>query len=117
VLGRLGEREEALQILESVRLRLFLEPSPAEASLVSVDLALVLAESGRAAEIEPLAAALRKSFPEEAPLIVATGGLLRFAELALESEPGLRSLARHAMATMIRTFRVARLSLRPMPFA
>ncbi|HET9212229.1 MAG TPA: hypothetical protein VFR03_17630 [Thermoanaerobaculia bacterium] len=117
VLGRLGEREEALQMLESVRLRLFLEPSPAEAALVSVDLGLVLAESGRAAEIEPLAEALRKSFPEEAPLIVATGGLLRFAELALDAEPGLPSLARHAMATMIRTFRVARLSLRPLPFA
>jgi DNA-binding Lrp family transcriptional regulator len=117
VLGRLGEREEALQILESVRLRLFLEPSPAEAALVSIDLGLVLAESGRAAEIESLAKALRKSFPDEAPLIVATGGLLHFAELALEAEPGLRSLARHAMATMTRTFRVARLSLRPLPFA
>lgn len=117
VLGRLGEREEALQMLESVRLRLFLEPSPAEAALVSIDLGLVLAESGRAAEIESLAQALRKSFPDEAPLIVATGGLLRFAELALENEPGLRSLARHAMATMIRTFRVARLSLQPVPFA
>ncbi len=117
VLGRLGQREEALQMLESVRTRLFLEPSPAEAALVSIDLGLVLAESGRAAEIEPLAEALRKSFPGEAPLLVATGGLLRFAELALDAEPGLPSLARHALATMIRTFRVARLSLQPLPFA
>jgi tetratricopeptide (TPR) repeat protein len=116
-LGRLGDREEALQMLESVRLRLFLEPSPAEAALVSIDLGLVLAESGRAAEIEPLADALRKSFPDEAPLLVATGGLLRFAELALDAEPGLPALARHAIATMLRTFRVARLSLQPMPFA
>ncbi len=117
VLGRLGQREEALQMLESVHTRLFLEPSPAEAALVSIDLGLVLAESGRAAEIEALAEALRKSFPDEAPLIVATGGLLRFAELALDAEPGLPALARHAAATMIRTFRVARLSLQPMPFA
>lgn len=116
-LGRLGDREEALQMLESVRLRLFLEPSPAEAALVSIDLGLVLAESGRATEIESLAEALRKSFPEEAPLIVATGGLLRFAELALDAEPGLPALARHAIATMLRTFRVARLSLQPLPFA
>lgn len=116
-LGRLGDREEALQMLESVRLRLFLEPSPAEAALVSIDLGLVLAESGCAAEIESLAEALRKSFPDEAPLIVATGGLLRFAELALDAEPGLPALARHAIATMLRTFRVARLRLRPMPFA
>lgn len=117
VLGRLGERGEALQMLESVRLRLFLEPSPAEAALVSIDLGLVLAESGRAAEIEALAEALRRSFPDEAPLIVATGGLLRFAELAVDAEPGLPSLARYALATMLRTFRVARLSLRPLPFA
>ena len=116
-LGRLGDREEALQMLESVRLRLFLEPSPAEAALVSIDLGLVLAESGRAAEIKALADALRKSFPDEAPLIVATGGLLRFAELALDAEPGLSALARHAIATMLRTFRVARLDLQPMPFA
>jgi len=116
-LGRLGDREEALQMLESVRLRLFLEPSPAEAALVSIDLGLVLAESGRAAEIESLAEALRKAFPDEAHLIVATGGLLRFAELALDAEPGLPALARHAIATMLRTFRVARLSLQPMPFA
>jgi tetratricopeptide (TPR) repeat protein len=116
-LGRLGDREEALQMLESVRQRLFLEPSPAEAALVSIDLGLVLAELGRAAEIESLAEALRKSFPDEAPLLVATGGLLRFAELALDAEPGLPALARHAVATMLRTFRVARLSLRPMPFA
>jgi tetratricopeptide (TPR) repeat protein len=117
VLGRLGQREEALQMLESVRTRLFLEPSPAEAALVSIDLGLVLAESGRATEIEPLAEALRKSFPDEAPLIVATGSFLRFAELALDAEPGLTALARHAQATMIRTFRVARLSLQPLPFA
>jgi len=117
VLGRLGQREEALQMLESVRTRLFLEPSPAEAALVSIDLGLVLAESGRAGEIESLAESLRKSFPDEAPLIVATGGLLRFAELALDAEPGLPSLARHAQATMVRTFRVARLSLQPLPFA
>jgi tetratricopeptide (TPR) repeat protein len=116
-LGRLGDREEALQMLESVRLRLFLEPSPAEAALVSLDLGLVLAELGRAARIEALAEALRKSFPDEAPLIVATGGLLRFAELALDAEPGLPALARHALETMLRTFRVARLSLQPIPFA
>jgi tetratricopeptide (TPR) repeat protein len=117
VLSRLGEREDALQMLESVRLRLFLEPSPAEAALVSIDLALVLAESGRAAEIESLAGALRRSFPDEAPLLVATGGLLHFAEIALDPDPPLRRLARHSMTTMIRTFRVGRLRLQPLPFA
>jgi tetratricopeptide (TPR) repeat protein len=117
VLGRLGESLEALQILESVRQKLFTEPSPAEAALASIDLGLLLAESGRAGEIEILAEALRTSFPGEAMLIVSAGGLLRFAELALAGEPDPRLMARHAAATMRRTFRVARLSLQPMPFA
>ena len=117
VLGRLGETAEALQILESVRQRLLAEPNPAEAALASVDLGLLLAESGRAGEIEGLAEALRTSFPDEAMLIVSAGGLIRFAELALAGEPDPRLMARHAAATMRRTFRVAQLSLQPMPFA
>jgi hypothetical protein len=106
-----------LQILESVRQRLLAEPSPAEAALASIDLGLVLAESGRAGEIETLADALLTAFPNEATLIVSAGGLCRFAELALEGAADLRLMARHAAATMLRAFRVARLSLQPMPFA
>ncbi|MEO6195199.1 MAG: hypothetical protein ABIS20_19445 [Thermoanaerobaculia bacterium] len=117
VLGCLGEPAEALQILESVRQRLLAEPSPAEAALVSVDLGLLFAESGRAGEIEALAGALRAAFPDEATLIVSAGGLGCFAELAVAGEADLRLMARHAAATMIRTFRVARLILDPIPFA
>jgi tetratricopeptide (TPR) repeat protein len=117
VLGRLGETAEALQVLESARQRLLAEPSPAEAALVSIDLGLVLAESGRAGEIEDLAAALRTSFPDEATLIVSAGGLGRFAELATAGDVDLPLTARHAAATMTRTFRLARLHPRPMPFA
>jgi tetratricopeptide (TPR) repeat protein len=117
VLGRLGETAEALQILESVRQRLLAEPNPAEAALASVDLGILLAESGRAEEIESLAQALRTSFPDEALLIVSVGGLIRFAELALAGEPDPRLIGRHTAATMRRTFRVVRLNLQPMPFA
>lgn len=62
-LARLGEREEALHVLESVRRRLIDEPSPAEAALATLDLALALAESDRAADVEPLAEALGAAFP------------------------------------------------------
>lgn len=117
VLDRLGERSEALQILESVRQKLLAEPSPAEAALVSVDLGLGLAESGRAGEIEALAEALRTSFPDEATLIVTAGGLVRFAELAQSGAADLRLVAYQAAATMYRTFRVGRLMLQPLPFA
>ncbi|MEO6193579.1 MAG: hypothetical protein ABIS20_11255, partial [Thermoanaerobaculia bacterium] len=117
VLGCLGEPTEALQILESVRQRLLSEPCPAEAALVSLDLGLVLAESGRAGEIETLVGALRAAFPDEATLIVSAGGLGCFAELAVAGEADLPLTARHAAATMRRTFRLARLILRPLPFA
>ncbi len=117
VLGRLGEPAEALQILDSVRQQFLAEPSPAEAALVSIDLGLLLAETGRAGEIEALAEALRAAFPDEATLIVSAGGLGRFAALAVAGEADLGLMARHAAATMRRTFRVARLALHPMPFA
>ena len=116
-LGRLGDREEALQILESVRRKLIAELSPAEAALASLDLALILAESGRAAEIESLAVALEASFPEEPALILAAGALASFGDLATAGEPHLRQAATDAAVTLRRTFRARRLAIKPLPFA
>ena len=50
-------------------------------------------------------------------MIGAAGGLLRFSELALAGGVDARLLARHAAATMTRTFRLARMALQPIPFA
>ena len=116
-LGRLGEREEALQMLDSVRLKLLQAPSPAEAALASVDLGLVLAESGRAGEIRALAESLRSAFPEEGLLIVAAANLFHFAEVALSGEVDLRIVACHTLSTMLRAFRVGRVEMLPLPFA
>jgi hypothetical protein len=116
-LGCLGDREEALQILESVRRKLIEEPAPAEAALVSLDLALLLAESGRDAEIESLSAALESSFPREPALILAAGALANFGDLAMTGEPRLRQVAMDAAVTLRRTFRARRLSIKPLPFA
>jgi hypothetical protein len=116
-LARLGEREEALQVLEAVRRKLVQEPSPAEAALASLDLALVLAESGRAVEIEDLAVALETCFPEEPAAILSAGGIASFGDLAISGEPHLREAATDAGVTLRRTFRMRRVPLGPLPFA
>ena len=115
-LAQLGDREEAIPMLESVRRQLLTEPSPAEAALVSLDLALALAESGRAEEIEALAEELQSTFVS-IPAMSPAADLLR--ELALpwpSSEDRLRRAAR-AGAAVRRMFRVHGPRLRPLPFA
>jgi hypothetical protein len=117
VIGLLGEREEALRMLQGVRRKLFEESSPAEAALISLDLALLLAESDRAMEIESLVTELETSFPGEPAVILAIGTLAKFTDLALAGEPRLREAAAGAARTMRRTFRACRLAIQPLPFA
>jgi hypothetical protein len=113
----LGDREEALHVLESVRRQLLAEPSPAEAALVSLDLALVLAESGRADEIDALAEALWDSFPQIPAIPVAATHLGAVALLAREGEPRLREAACKTAITLRRMFRACGLRIKPLPFA
>lgn len=116
-LARLGDREEALHVLESARRQLLAEPSPAEAALVSLDLALVLAESGRTDEIDALAEALWDSFPQIPAMPVAAQHLGAIAILARQGEPCLREAAARTAITLRRMFRAGGLRLRPLPFA
>jgi len=117
VLARLGDRGEALHVLESVRRQLLAEPSPAEAALVSLDLALVLAESCRAEEIEALAEELRSSFPEIPAMLRAAHHLSAVGILAREGEPRLREATFKAAITLRRMFRACGLRIKPLPFA
>ena len=117
VLARLGNREEALHMLESVRRQLLAEPSPAEAALVSVDLALVLAESGRADEIEALAEALWSSFPAVPAMLLAAQHLSAVAILARGGETRLREATAKTAITLRRIFRACGLCIKPLPFA
>ena len=117
VLSGLGEREEALHVLESVRRQLLAEPSPAEAALASLDLVLVLAESGRADEIDGLAEALWDTFPEISAMPDAAAHLGAIAVLAREGEPRLREAARKTAIALRRMFRARGLRIRPLPFA
>jgi tetratricopeptide (TPR) repeat protein len=115
VLCGLGEREEALHVLESVRRQLLAEPSPAEAALVSLDLALALAESGRAEEIEALAEALRATFPDT-PAMSPAAEVVRALARPAVSEHRLGEAAR-ATAGLRRLFRKHGPPLKPLPFA
>src|SRR6185295_13810691 len=117
VLARLGDRGEALHVLESVRRQLLAEPSPAEAALVSLDLALVLAESCRAEEIEALAEELRSSFPEIPAMLRAAHHLSAVGILAREGEPRLREAAFKTAITLRRMFRACGLRFKPLPFS
>ena len=116
-LARLGERTEALQILDSVRRKLILEPSPAEASLVSLDLALALAEAGKPEEIEPLVRALETLFRPSSTLALAICGLDEIAEAALRRDPNLRDTAASLAIKQRRMFRACEMRMRPLSFA
>jgi tetratricopeptide (TPR) repeat protein len=117
VLARLGDLDEALHVLESVRRQLLAEPSPAEAALVSLDLALALAESDRAGEIEALADGLRCSFPEIRAMRLAEENLRAIAILARRGEPRLREATFKTAITLRRVFRASGLRIKPLPFA
>jgi Flp pilus assembly protein TadD len=114
-LARLGDREEAIHMMESVRRQLLVEPSPAEASLVSLDLALSLAEAGRAEEIEALAVDLPSTFPDT-PAMLPAAEIVRALACPVSSEHRRREAAR-ATAGLRRVFRLHGPHLKPLPFA
>jgi tetratricopeptide (TPR) repeat protein len=116
-LALLGEREEGLNVLESVRRQLIEEPSPAEAALVSLDLALALAEGGRPEAIEALAEALHTSFSTVAVMPLVAENLRALAILARRGEPGLHTAAHRTAANLRRMFRSYGLRIKPLPFA
>ncbi len=116
VLARLGERDEALDILQSVRRRLAAEPSPAETALESLDLALALAESGRADEVEAVGEALVSFFPGVAALGFAASRISLLARLAERGDPLLRQTLGATRISLRKCFRSCGLHFRPLPF-
>lgn len=111
-----GEKEEAGQVLESVFRQLLAEPSPGEAALAALDLALVLAESGRAGEIQGLAQALEKPLQEPDAWFLSVKALVGVAGRAASGRPGLEKHVRHAAAGLRRSLRSLGVPLRPFPF-
>jgi tetratricopeptide (TPR) repeat protein len=109
-LAALGDHEEALNLLESVRRHLLTEPSPAEAALVSIDLARGMAASQRAAGIEGLAEELEAAFPEVPVLSLAAEGIR-----SLTRESALGDAGAAVEITLWRAFRACGLGVRPFP--
>jgi tetratricopeptide (TPR) repeat protein len=116
VLVRLRDWEEALHVLESVRRQLIAEPSPAEAALVSLDLALALTEVGRTDEIEALAEALQSAFPAVPVMPLTAENLRAIAILARRGERRLREAGQATSITLRRMVRVCGLRIKPVAF-
>jgi tetratricopeptide (TPR) repeat protein len=117
VLGRLGERDEAVQMLESVRRRLAEEMRWAEAALVSIDLARLLAESERAGETPAVAAVVEGLLPEDPVFRMAANHIADLGAIAVEQPSSLAEAALAAAGALRTAFRGYRMSLRPLPFA
>ncbi|HKV12020.1 MAG TPA: hypothetical protein VJ725_28000 [Thermoanaerobaculia bacterium] len=116
VLSRLGDQEEARHLLEAVFRKLLDEKSLAESTLVAIDLALLLAESGQPQEIRALVADLESTF-SELPTFVISGTTFReFVDLLERDEPRARDVAKSTSAALVRAFRAVEEWLRPFPF-
>lgn len=114
MLGRLGQGEPALALLEPARRRCLTFARLPEAALASLEVATVLAEMDRAEEIEDLARELAERFPN--------AGAAGEALIALRNTPwseasSLRQTVDGAVLALQRLFRMERLPLRPLPFA
>jgi hypothetical protein len=111
-LAALGQAEEAMHLLDSVRRKLLDEPALAEATLTTLDLARLLAADGRSAEIEPLIADLEARLPGTALRKVALEGLRAL------THPAGGPLAETGYAIEIalrRAFRICGERIRPLP--
>ena len=115
-LAVLGDTEEAMHLLDSVRRKLLNEPALAEATLTTLDLARLLAANGRTAEIDPLIADLKAGFPETAVRAVATEGL---RSIVTAGRPGgtLAETGDAIEVTLRRAFRICGERIRPLPVA
>lgn len=114
VLSRLGESANACRVLQDVRSRHLIEARLPETALVSLELAVVLAEQGRAAEIERLAAELEERFAKW-PVTATAAAALRDP---LWSEPAdWRRNAEPLLLELRRRLRRHGPRPRPLPFA
>lgn len=116
-LALLGQKEEARQVLESVFRKLLEEPSPGDAALAALDLALVLAESGRPGEIQALVQDLEQPLREPPAWFLSTRALAAVTGWAANGRPGLEEHVRRLAVGLRRSFRTLGVRLRPFPFA
>jgi len=115
---QLGQREEAEQLLIAARRNLIAELSLCESLLCSLDLAVLLIESGRAAEVPQLFAEIAETFmAAHAALDIArrvSAQLVAETECAQEVP---RPHATAAAAMLRRVFRARGYRIESLPFA
>jgi tetratricopeptide (TPR) repeat protein len=113
VLAKFGRRDEALSMLESVRLRFLTGATPAEAALVSMDLVPLLAAEGRPEHIQQLATDLLTAL---GPMDLAEKLISSLAEVAKTPMVDLPYSALNASRSLRRAFRAEGCLLQPLPF-
>ena len=114
VLGRVGEPAAATGLLRTVRTRHLVDARLPEAALASLELAALLAEQGRASEIEVLAAELEERFATRP----ATGEAVAALRSPIWSEPSRwRRNAEPLIAGLRHQLRQRGPRPRPLPFA
>lgn len=112
VLSRLGQRAEASAILETVFRSLCRPGTRAEAVLAALDLALVLAEHGRRAEIADVFQQLEDLFPEPQGLPPEVGTALELLRCGAAG----RDFVADRSVSLRRSFRIFRHRIQPFPF-
>ena len=113
---RLGAWQEAFELLEGVRARFLADRLLPEAALVTLDLALLLAQSKRKPEIGALIESLAAAFEGEDGLDIALRGLRSFPrDLGTGRSPA--EIAAGIASFLRRTFRFRGFRVEPLPFA
>ncbi len=118
ICARIGRREEAEHILSAVRRKLISEYSLPEAMLCSLDLAVLLVEAGRGAEVPQLLPDIEETFAAESAGLDAAR---RVYGSFLSSSESAQTMSREAAASwessLRRVFRFRGYRVEPLPFA
>ncbi|HEX7183126.1 MAG TPA: hypothetical protein VF756_14895 [Thermoanaerobaculia bacterium] len=116
VRARVGDPREAENLLEGLRRKLAEQSRVPELALVSIDLALVLAESGREGEIGRMAEEIEsRNFARPGGDLAAHALRKLATEIRLGRDP--RATAVNAATHLRRTLRSRGLRVEPLPFA
>jgi hypothetical protein len=117
ILAKLGQRDEAEQLLAAARRNLMAEYSLAESVVCSLDLAVVLVDAERAAEVPRLIEEIEEIFLAELSALDITRRV--WHQLVAETDGGQDLTGRHvaaAASTLRRVLRARGYRVESLPF-
>lgn len=117
ICARLGRQEEAENLLSAVRQQFLSERRPAEAVLCSLDLAALLVEERKAAELPGLLQEIEAAFPDDAALIEVGKVVRAFAARITGRYTVPPEALAAAASTLRRVFRTRGVRVETLPFA